>query len=39
MKAVQFVYLRCFLGTYSLIENRGIDLKSGFLLTFNAWKD
>ena len=39
MKTIQFVYSRCFPEIYSLIEKRGINLKSEFLLTFKAWKD
>ena len=39
MKTVQFVYSRCFPEIYSLIDKRGINLKSEFLLTFKAWKD
>ena len=39
MKTIQFVYPRCFLEIYSLIDKRGINLKSAFLLTFKAWKD
>ena len=39
MKVIQFVYLRCFPEIYSLIDKRGINLKSEFLLTFKAWKD
>ena len=38
MKTIQFVYSRCFLKIYSLIDKRGIDLKSQFLLTFKLWK-
>ena len=39
MKVIQFVYLRCFPEIYSLIDTRGINLKSEFLLTFKQWKD
>ena len=39
MKTIQFVYSRCFLEIYSLIDKRGIRLKSEFLLTFKLWKD
>ena len=39
MKTVQFVYSKCFLEIYSLIDKRGINLKGEFLLTFKAWKD
>ena len=39
MKTIQFVYSRCFPEIYSLIDKRGINLKSQFLLTFKAWKD
>ena len=39
MKAIQFVYSRCFPEIYSLIDKRRIDLKSEFLLTFKLWKD
>ena len=39
MKAIQFVYLRCFPEIYSLIDKCRIDLKSQFLLTFKLWKD
>ena len=39
MKTIQFVYLRCFSEIYSLIDKRGIDLKSNFLLSFKASKD
>ena len=39
MKVIQFVYLRSFPEIYSLIDKRGINLKSEFLLTFKAWKD
>ena len=38
MKTIQFVYSRCFPEIYSLIDKRGINLKSEFLLTFKAWK-
>ena len=36
---VQFVCLRCFPEIYSLIDKRGIQIKSEFLLEFKAWKD
>ena len=39
MKTIQFVYSRYFPEIYSLIDKRGINLKSEFLLTFKAWKD
>ena len=39
MKTIQFVFSRFFPEIYSLIDKRGINLKSGFLLTFKAWKD
>ena len=39
MKVIQFVYSRCFPEIYSLIDKRGINLKSEFLLPFKAWKD
>ena len=39
MKTIQFVYSRCFLEIYSLIDRRGINLKSEFLLTLKLWKD
>ena len=39
MKAIKFVSSRCFPEIYSLIDKRGIDLKSEFLLTFKLWKD
>ena len=39
MKTVQFVYSKCFLEIYSLIDKRRINLKGEFLLTFKAWKD
>ena len=39
MKTIQFVYSRCFPEIYSLIDKRGINLKSAFLLTFKVWKD
>ena len=39
MKTIQSVYSRCFPEIYSLIDKRGIDLKSEFLLTFKLWKD
>ena len=39
MKTIQFVHLRCFPEIYSLIDKRGINLKSEFLLTFKLWKD
>ena len=39
MKTIQFVYSRCFPEIYSLIDKRGIKLKSEFLLTVKAWKD
>ena len=39
MKTIQFVYSRCFPEIYSLIDKRGIDLKSEFLPTFKLWKD
>ena len=39
MKTIQFVYSRCFPEIYSLIDKRGIDLKSEFLLPFKLWKD
>ena len=34
MKTIQFVYSRCFPEIYSLIDKRGINFKSEFLLTF-----
>ena len=39
MKIIQFVYSRCCPEIYSLIDKRGIDFKSEFLLTFKLWKD
>ena len=39
MKLIQFVYSKCFPEIYSLIETRGITLKSEFLLIFKLWKD
>ena len=39
MKTVQFVYLRCFLKIYSLIDKHGIDIKGEFVLAFKVWKD
>ena len=39
MKTIQLVYSRCFPEIYSLIDNRGVNLKSEFLLTFKLWKD
>ena len=39
IKTIQFVYSRCFSEIYSLIEKRGINLESEFLLTLKAWKD
>ena len=39
MKVIQSVCSRCFPEIYSLIDKRGINLKSEFLLTFKAWKD
>ena len=39
MKTIQFVYSRRFPEIYSLIDKRGINLKSEFLLTFKLWKD
>ena len=39
IKTIQFVYLRCFPEIYSLIDKRGINLKSEFLLTFKLWED
>ena len=39
MKRIQFVYWRCFPEIYSLIDKRGVNLKSEFLLTFKLWKD
>ena len=39
MKTIQFVYSRCFPEIYSLIDKRGIDLKSEFFPTFKLWKD
>ena len=39
MKTIQFVYSRCFPEIYSLIDRRGINLKSEFLLKFKLWKD
>ena len=39
MKTIQFVYSRCFREIYSLIDKRGINLKSEFLITFKLWKD
>ena len=39
MKTIQFVYSSCFPEIYSLIDKRGINLKSEFLLTFKLWKD
>ena len=37
MKTIQFVYVRCFPEIYSLIDMRGINLKSEFLLTLKLW--
>ena len=34
MKTIQFVYSRCFPEIYSLIDKRGINPESEFLLTF-----
>ena len=39
IKTIQFVYSRCFPEIYSLIDKRGIDLESEFLLMFKLWKD
>ena len=39
IKTIQFVYSRCFPEICSLIDKRGIDLKSEFMLTFKLWKD
>ena len=39
MKTIQFVYSRCFPEICSLIDKRGINLKSEFLLRFKLWKD
>ena len=39
VKVIQFVYSKCFPEIYSLIDKRGINLKSEFLLTFKLWKD
>ena len=39
MKTIQFVCSRCFPDIYFLIDKRGINLKSEFLLTFKLWKD
>ena len=39
LKTVQFVYSRCFPEIYFLIDKRGVNLKSEFLLTFKLWKD
>ena len=39
MKTIQFVYSRCFPEIYSLMDKRGTNLKSEFLLTFKLWKD
>ena len=39
MKTIQFVYSRCFPEIYSLIDKRGFNLTSEFLLTFKLWKD
>ena len=39
MKTIQLVYSRCFPEIYSLIDKRGINLKSEFLLKFKLWKD
>ena len=39
MKTIQFVYSRCFPEIYSLIDKRGINLKSEFLLTFKVFTD
>ena len=39
MKTIQFVCSRCFREIYSLIDKRGINLKSEFLITFKLWKD
>ena len=39
MNTVQFGYSRCFPEIYSLIDKRGINLKSEYLLTFKLWKD
>ena len=38
MKTIQFVYSRCFPEIYCLIDKRGINVKSEFLLTFKIWK-
>ena len=35
----QFIYSRCYPKIYSLIDKRGIEIKSEFLLTFKFWKD
>ena len=39
MRTIQFVYSRCFPEIYSLIDKRGINPKSEFLLMFKLWKD
>ena len=39
MTVIQFVYSMCFPEIYSLIDKRGINLRSEFLLTFKQWKD
>ena len=39
MKTIQFAYSRCFPEIYSLIDKRGINRKSEFLLTFKLWKE
>ena len=36
---VQFIYSRCYPELYSLIDKRGIKIKSEFLLAFKSWKD
>ena len=39
MNTIQFLYWRCFPEIYSLVDRRGINLKSEFLLTFKLWKN
>ena len=39
VKVIQFVYSRCFPEIYSLIDKRGINLRSEILLTFKLRKD
>ena len=36
---VQFIYSRCYGETYSLIDKRGIEIKSEFLLAFKSSRD